>query len=241
MDRDSVLLAIQNDDMDPYYRHEKFRNDREIVLAAVSKYGGTLFGASNELQNDREIVLAAVARHGEILCDISDEFCNDKEIVLTALVQDGSLLKWASSELQNDKEFLMTAIAQNKDVAYHIPDELKCNPDIIQYQYELGICPSICEREDVFEELELEKIDATIKNDFLAKVLAVLKNHHDTSINRIYIDKQKIIIDTSNAAEGLIDNFHALYPTLVTDLAKQYNYPFIEIMELVEIHTTPIE
>ncbi|ADR35081.1 hypothetical protein Sulku_2421 [Sulfuricurvum kujiense DSM 16994] len=237
MDRDSVLLAIQNGDMDLYYRHEKFRNDREIVLAAVSKYGGALLGASNQLQNDREIVLAAVARQGEILCDISNEFCNDREIVLTALVQDGSALKWASSELQNDKEFLMLAMEQNKDVVYHIPDELKCDPEIIQYQHELEIYPSIYEREHVFEELELEKIDATIKNDFLVKVLAVLKNHHDTSIGRIYIDKQKIIIDTNNTAERLINNFKALYPTLVTDLSKQYNYSFIDIEELIEINT----
>ena len=36
------------------------KNDKEIVLVAVNKYGFILEYASKELQNDKDIVLAAV-------------------------------------------------------------------------------------------------------------------------------------------------------------------------------------
>ena len=38
---------------------EELKNDREIVLTAVSKNSGALQYASEELKKDREIVLAA--------------------------------------------------------------------------------------------------------------------------------------------------------------------------------------
>ena len=68
------------------YVSDEFKNDREIVLAALYKDVFSLDSyASDELKNDREMVLAAVNKNGAYLRYVSDEFKNDREIVLAAL------------------------------------------------------------------------------------------------------------------------------------------------------------
>jgi hypothetical protein len=42
-------------------------SDKEFVLGAVKKYGGSLKKASKELQNNKEIVLEAVKEYGDLL------------------------------------------------------------------------------------------------------------------------------------------------------------------------------
>jgi len=58
------------------------RNDRVIVLAAVSQNGYALRFASKALKNDREIVLSAVVQYGGALNIASKELQNDREVVL---------------------------------------------------------------------------------------------------------------------------------------------------------------
>jgi len=58
-----------------------FKNDKEIVMAAVAKYGMVLKYASDQLKNDKEIVkLATIAASKSCgFCYASNEIKNDAE------------------------------------------------------------------------------------------------------------------------------------------------------------------
>jgi len=72
------------------------------VLAALKGGDGpALRRASEEMKGDKDVVLAAVARYGNSLQDASDEVKGDKDVVLAALVHEGDALQHASDELTN--------------------------------------------------------------------------------------------------------------------------------------------
>ena len=84
--------------------------DRVFVLkVAAITHGLVLKYALGELRNDKEVVLAAVTVYGHSLRYASDELKNDKEVVLAAVAQDGDALEYASDELQNDEEVVLAA------------------------------------------------------------------------------------------------------------------------------------
>jgi CxxC motif-containing protein len=92
------------------------RNDKEVVLVAVKKYGLPLEFVSAELKNDKEIVLSAVSNCGSALNYASVELKNDKEVVLAAVSNHGWALKYASDELKNNKEVVLAALS-NRGIA----------------------------------------------------------------------------------------------------------------------------
>ena len=80
-------------------------------MVVVQNDGLALEFASDELKNDKEIVLLAISQYGEALYYASDELRNDKEIVMAAIKQDGEVLEYASNELRKDKEFILQVVA----------------------------------------------------------------------------------------------------------------------------------
>ena len=60
------------------------RDDKDVVLAAVTQHGYALQYASADLQNDKDVVLAAVTQEGYALYYASAEVQNDKDVVLAA-------------------------------------------------------------------------------------------------------------------------------------------------------------
>ena len=62
----------------------RFRNDRPLVLAAVSVNGAALAAASIRLVNDRAVVLAAVQRWGYAVAYAASVFRDDVVIALAA-------------------------------------------------------------------------------------------------------------------------------------------------------------
>ena len=69
--------------------------------------------ASSDVRDDREVVMSAVSQDGWALEFASDELRADRDIVLAAVKHEGYPLKYASKELQGDREVLMAEIKQN--------------------------------------------------------------------------------------------------------------------------------
>lgn len=82
----------------------KFKNDREIVMAAVNNDGYALEYASDELKNDREIVLAALAKYVSPLQYASEELKNDKNLIIQAVKIDNIVLDYVDYRWQGDEE-----------------------------------------------------------------------------------------------------------------------------------------
>lgn len=55
-----------------------------------------------EFKNDKDVVLAAVTNYGEALQYASEVLKNDKDVVLTAVMKSPGALQYASEKFQND-------------------------------------------------------------------------------------------------------------------------------------------
>ncbi len=77
-----AMVATQHPDiLSELDEDDKWLNNYEVVMAAVTQSGYELVNASEELQNNYEIVKAAVTQHGGAILDASQELANSIEIV----------------------------------------------------------------------------------------------------------------------------------------------------------------
>ena len=104
MDKDALLVAVQQDGRALEGACETLRGDKDVVLAAVQQNGPVLRFASEELRGDKDLVLAAVKNDGRALRFASEELRGDKDLVLTAVQQNVMAVDFASEELRGDKE-----------------------------------------------------------------------------------------------------------------------------------------
>lgn len=94
---------------------EKYKGDKEAVLATVTNDGSLLDCASPDFWREKDIMYAAVKSYPESLALGSDEILNNKDIVMLAVKQDGRLLQYASYELTNDSDVVLAAIGSSRD------------------------------------------------------------------------------------------------------------------------------
>jgi hypothetical protein len=138
--RELVLKAINN--QNTYYEWvpeliefvfkngNEFRNDREIVLASVKRWGLHLELVSIELQADKEVVLEAYRKNQFSFKYAADTLKNDKDFILTIFNQkDGyHVLEYISEEFKNDADFKSAyklAAKEGKIPYRYLPDDLK--------------------------------------------------------------------------------------------------------------------
>ena len=134
LESNEFMLQTLTDNTDGRFLHyasEKLKDDREIVLAAVTKSGSALEFASTKLKDDKEIVLAAVTKIGSYLQYASNRLKDDKEIVLVAVAKNGQALRYASDKLKDDKEIVLVAVTNNGDALEYASEKLKDDKEIL--------------------------------------------------------------------------------------------------------------
>ena len=111
--------------------NKSFRNDKEVVLAAVKACGASnLYFADESLKKDKEIVLAAVKQSGYALQDADNSFKKDREIVLAAVKECGWALDYADESLQKDREIVIAAIKNYGNALRYASKELQNDPEL---------------------------------------------------------------------------------------------------------------
>jgi len=118
--KQKILDEINDENNDAYEILEKadvsFRNDKEVVLAAIKSFGGALEFASDELKNDIEVVKTAIQQDNDV---------------------GGGFFQYASEDLKKNFDLVMFAIqhSQNLDIQDHplrfVSEEFKNNPEIV--------------------------------------------------------------------------------------------------------------
>merc|ERR1719487_2764953 len=88
----------------------EIREDRLVVLEAVSHSGMDFQYVCDDLRADREIALAAVKASPEALAYAAPELCGDHTIVTAALKKTGMALKHAADEILDDRNFVDMAV-----------------------------------------------------------------------------------------------------------------------------------
>lgn len=78
-------------------------DNKDVVMAAVSRNGEALYYASGRLRDDSDVVLAAVTETGDALRFASSALRDNYDIVLAAVENNGSSIRYASKNLQDDQ------------------------------------------------------------------------------------------------------------------------------------------
>lgn len=110
--REVVLAAVKNDGSMIRYASMRLQNNREVVLNAVKslsgwwalKYFGLFF------RDDIEVVRAAINQDGKALQYASPRLRRNREIVLAAVKQNGNAILYASPSFYDDKEIVLAAL-----------------------------------------------------------------------------------------------------------------------------------
>lgn len=86
------------------------------AVARVKANPEVLANMDEEFRNNRQVVLAAVRKSGLALQFASEAFHEDREVVLAAVRQNGFALQFASTSLRHDSQIIAAAMATNPDV-----------------------------------------------------------------------------------------------------------------------------
>ena len=110
---------------------ELFRNNKEVVLAAVKQDFNALLYASDKLKDDKEVVLEAVKQNGFSLVCVSDRLKDDVEVAMAVVKQDVLAFSCLSIRLKYDKYFVLSVLEQSDLDLYFVPDELKNDKEVV--------------------------------------------------------------------------------------------------------------
>ena len=110
-----------------------FKNDRDIVLAAVKNTGIALQFASEELQNNFDVVLAAVSQDGYAIRYASYDLKNNRQILLACCDTRPHIINLSelTNELKSDEEFILAALEGNSKNWQHVSEQLRGSPTFI--------------------------------------------------------------------------------------------------------------
>ena len=108
-DKEIVMTAAEYQSVLPYCS-ERFRDDKEVVLAAITLCPEDISFASKRLRDDKEVALKDVARNGRMLGWFSERLRDDKEVVLAAIGNNPNGICYASERLNNDDDIIWEAI-----------------------------------------------------------------------------------------------------------------------------------
>ena len=104
--------------------------NKEEALNLVIKNGAFLSCLSLDFKEDNDIVVAAIKNYSHAFSYASDKLKNNREIVLLALEADGENLKYVSPELKQDKTILLKALEQNLEALTSFPEDVKEQIDV---------------------------------------------------------------------------------------------------------------
>ena len=135
-DTEIAIMRVARDG-DGLKRLKDYRNNKEVVKAAINNLPQAFSYASEELRDDEEIFLAAMLHSdiregygGDIFKRASERLRSDKGVVLQAVEKDGWCLEFVSDELKADKEIVLKALEGYNllGVLQWASDDLKADP-----------------------------------------------------------------------------------------------------------------
>lgn len=204
-DRDIVLAAVQRNGLALLYAPLALKNDRDIVLIALQRNALALRYASLPLKNDINIVLAAVQRNGLAFQYASKALRSDKRVALEAVQRNGLALQYASEALRNDKEVVLAAVNQNSLAFYYASKALRNDKSLALTLLLNPMNPFFNIFENIGNELKTD-------HSFLAKISIQLARLSPTRANFNY-DFRKLWSPVREVNDEFLDGLANLLKT----------------------------
>lgn len=118
--------------------YDCWKEDKDVVLAAVKQYPAVLKVVDKCFKKDKEIVLASMTNPGYSgsLQYVDDNLKKDKEVVVTAIERSIFNLDYADPIFKKDKEFIMNVFANAKyaddgHALKYVDDGLKADKEVV--------------------------------------------------------------------------------------------------------------
>lgn len=197
-DRDVIMKAL-NDAKYPsalqYITFEEFKNDKEVMSAAVRADINNFALSSEELRDDKQFVLEVFGRasysysdNTEVFKYVSARLRDDNEIatkVLTNTERGWKNLEYLSDRLKGDKDFILTVIDVRENTGGTIPDS-GAGEMIVFASEDLRKDKDVVTKSILNGNLELEGVADEVKND-KNFMLEIMKNLWSTvETRRLY-------------------------------------------------------
>jgi hypothetical protein len=166
-ERQKALDGVSNNGR--YLQHvcKKLKNDKEIVLTAVTSYAGSLKFASKELKKDHEIVLQAVKKKGSSLAFADYSLKSDPEFMLKSINLSYYSLNFASKNLKNDKEFILKAIKQSTGkILQYSGEKMKQDKEVVIEAVKSHSCSLKFASEELKNDIDVVMALLSTKKDF---------------------------------------------------------------------------
>lgn len=113
---------------------EKFKEDEEVVIAAIHSYPFSIIYTSKEIKDNKKIALEAVKARGDNLESISKRLCEDEEVVLAAVKKDGRSINFAP-KLWSNKKVMLEAVKTNHYALQYLGQNLIGDKEIALEAY----------------------------------------------------------------------------------------------------------
>ena len=124
-DRQIVIDAVTQNGLALQYAIGRSIIDLKVVLAAVTQNGLALQYTYPLFKSNKEVVLAAVAQDASALQYASETLKNDRGVVIDAVAQDASALQYSSEALKKDREFMLAAVTQDASALQYASEAFK--------------------------------------------------------------------------------------------------------------------
>ena len=117
--------------------HEKFRDDKDIVLKAVGEYHIFIVDASPRLRKDYDVSMLAVEKtraNGDIewlINELDDNLLKNPKFVLEAISKNPDFIKFTDKSFRSDKKFMLSAIEIDPNTYKYADPVLKNDVDFV--------------------------------------------------------------------------------------------------------------
>ena len=126
------LYAYNENRLERFYEID---NKTQILEYIVLKgCPGVFIFAAENLRDDKEVVLATVSRNGLLFRYCSEKFKDDKDVFLSAVSQKGCcILTYASTRLKDDFDVVVAAVSNDGFELKDASTRLKDNDEVINH------------------------------------------------------------------------------------------------------------
>lgn len=129
-DPEIVLRAISIRSEAFLHVSPRLAQDRDFVLSAVKTAGGILRYVPH-FKDDQEIAYAAVRQYPDAMEFVADKFKDDEVLAYAAVRQDSSAIAFVSNRLKDNKELALIAIRDYGHRIQYVSDRLKDDPEVV--------------------------------------------------------------------------------------------------------------
>ncbi len=132
--KEIVLAAVTQNAQALGHASEALRGDRDVVLAALTNSPFSIDWASKGLQRDSEMILTVLRRYPAILSierNQPNPLTANKQFMMRAVAIRGVALEDASKELKEDKDVVLAAVAQKGCALEHASAELQDDKEVV--------------------------------------------------------------------------------------------------------------